>query len=285
MARASDQSLADSLTPQQKRGRIIGVASGFAAGYGTSLVLLHRAWYKQDERARFHFHNDLSHWNQVDKAGHFWTAFHQSRAGVDVLKWTGASDKKALLYGSLVGIVLQTPIELFDGYSQEYGASVSDMAANTLGSAAVLLQHQLWDQILIMPKFSFHRTNVETTRMEMLGERYFEQMLKDYNGQTYWLSVDASAFLPAQSRYPRWLNVAVGYGADNMVVGDPALNRRLGRDSYRQYYLTLDLNLLNIPTRSGFLKKVFYILSSVHLPAPAIEYNRRRGLVFHPVFY
>ncbi|GAB3536527.1 DUF2279 domain-containing protein [Pontibacter brevis] len=276
---------ADTLTADQKNIRQVGVTTGFAAGYATSLVLLHKAWYKHDPRSDFHFHNDIRYWNQVDKAGHLWTAFHQSRAGVDMLEWAGVPDRKAILYGSLAGILLQTPIEVFDGYGEAYGASLSDMGANMLGSVAVVAQHHLWKEIRIVPKFSFHRTPIELQRLEMLGKNYFEQMLKDYNGQTYWLSVDISAFLPQESTYPKWLNIAVGYGAEDMVVGNPLKNSMKGYDSYRQYYLSLDLNLMNIETRSGFLKKVFYVLSIFHLPAPALEFNRKKGLVLHPFYY
>ncbi|WP_247235481.1 DUF2279 domain-containing protein [Telluribacter sp. SYSU D00476] len=276
----------DSLTRIQKRNRQIGVITGFAAGYTTSLILLHNAWYEQDEpRSTFYFHDDLHHWKQVDKAGHFWTAFHQSRAGVDVLKWSGVPDKKALLYGSLVGVVLQTPIEIFDGYSETYGASLSDMGANTLGSAAVWAQYHLWNEVRIMPKFSFHKTNIETGRVMEVGDHYFEQMLKDYNGQTYWLAADLSAFLPKGNRFPKWLNIAVGYGASEMAAATTAENRRLGYDAYRRYYLTLDLNLMNIKTRSKVLKTVFNVISAFHLPAPALEYNRKQGFVFRPLYF
>ena len=43
-------------------------------------------------------------------------------------------------------------------------------------------------------------------------------MLKDYNGQTYWLSANLKSFFPG-SNIPPWLNVAIGYGADGMFGG------------------------------------------------------------------
>jgi VanZ family protein len=275
----------DSLSAREKRARLIGLGAAFGLGYTGGMVLLHQAWYKHDPRSSFHFHDDSRYWKQMDKAGHFWGAFQQSRAGVDMLKWAGASDKKAIWYGGLLGVVLQTPIEIFDGYGSEYGASVSDMLANKAGSAAVIAQHLAWGEIRLMPKFSFSRSPYAPLRLTMLGDNYLEQVLKDYNGQTYWLSADVSAFLPADSRYPRWLNVAVGYGADGMVYGDPVANRQYGHDAHRQYFLSLDLNLMNIPTRSKFLKKVFYVASIFRIPAPAIEFNRKQKLVFHPLYF
>lgn len=275
----------DTLLPQQKRDRLLGLSVGFAAGYTSGMIILHQAWYKYDNRTNFHFFNDNRHWNQMDKAGHFWATFHQSRLGVDMLKWAGVNEKRALIYGSLVEILFQTPIEIFYGFSEEYGASLGDMAANTLGTAGVLAQHLLWGEVRIMPKFSFHTTKYSTTRLQMLRENYFEQMLKDYNGQTYWLAVNVSAFLPKVKKLPSWLNLAIGYGAEEMVVGDPNLNRQMGYNSFRQYFLSIDLNLMNIETRSKLLKKIFYVASIVRVPAPALEFNRKNKLIFHPIYY
>ncbi|CAN5554999.1 hypothetical protein BH23BAC1_BH23BAC1_42130 [soil metagenome] len=152
--------VSDSLSSQQKRDRLLGLSIGFAAGYTTGMILLHQAWYKYDDRTSFHFFNDNSHWNQMDKAGHFWAAYHQSRLGVDMLKWAGVKEKKAIIYGSLVGILFQTPIEIFDGFSEEYGASLGDMAANTLGSAGVFAQQLLWGELRIFQNFPFIPLNI-----------------------------------------------------------------------------------------------------------------------------
>jgi hypothetical protein len=44
-------------------------------------------------------------------------------------------------------------------------------------------------------------------------------MLKDYNGQTYWLSVNLHSFYKG-SKIPKWLNLAIGYGANGMLTGN-----------------------------------------------------------------
>jgi hypothetical protein len=43
-------------------------------------------------------------------------------------------------------------------------------------------------------------------------------MLKDYNGQTYWLSVNLHIPSP-KAQKTQWLNLAIGYGADGMITG------------------------------------------------------------------
>ncbi|KAA9332899.1 DUF2279 domain-containing protein [Adhaeribacter soli] len=228
----------------------------------------------------------------MDKAGHFWGAFQESKGGVDALKLTGLSEKQAIWLGSLTGILLQTPIEILDGYQASYGASVGDLVANTAGSAAVLAQQLAWREIRIQPKFSFHKTRYAGLRPEVLGNSLAERALKDYNGQTYWLVVDVAKFLPKENKYPKWLNLAAGYGAEEMVYNDPDANRQAGilnygypLQPYRQYYLSVDWNLRAFKTRSKVLKTAFYILDIFHLPAPALEYNNRKKWRFHGFYY
>ncbi|MCC2545309.1 YfiM family protein [Hymenobacter sp. BT175] len=264
--------------------RLPVLAGGLALTYGSLLYLLDQGWYT-GEQSRFHWFNDFSEWQQMDKVGHFWGAFHQSRGAVDMLRWAGVPDRRATWYGSFVGFVLQSPIEYFDGRDPAYGASAYDLGANLLGSVGVLGQQLAWNEVRIMPKYSFHTTRYAPLRPNVLGKTLAEQHLKDYNGQTYWLCADVAAWLRPESRWPKWLQPAVGYGAQQMVFNDPDANAALGLRSYRQYYLTLDVNLMRIPTRSKLLKRVFYVASIFHLPAPAVEYNSRQGLVFHGLYY
>jgi hypothetical protein len=274
----------DTLTARQERARLIGLGIGFSTAYAGGMYLLHREWYKHDTPAPFRWYNDNRDWNQMDKASHMHAAFHQSRIGVDALKWAGVAGKKAIWYGGMLGIIMQTPIELFDGFSSEYGASVGDLVANTVGSAGVIAQHLTWGELRLIPKFSYRPSAYDPLRMTVLGESFMAQMVRDYNGHTYWLSADVSAFMPAGSRFPRWLSVAAGYGAGDMVHADPDMNRLAGHSSYRRYFLSLDLNLMNIPTRSKVLKTVFHVVSIFRVPAPALEF-RKQQFIFHPLFY
>jgi uncharacterized protein YfiM (DUF2279 family) len=283
---------ADSVSKAVSPKKVKLIAGGIAVGYVGGLAVLSHAWYNENEQTSFHFFNDNSEWKQMDKAGHFWSAFQESKGGVDALKQTGLSEKQAIWLGSLTGILLQTPIELLDGYQESYGASAGDLIANTTGSAAVLAQQLAWREIRIQPKFSFHKTKYAALRPNVLGNSLAVRALKDYNGQTYWLCVDVAKFLPKENNYPKWLNLALGYGAEEMVYNDPDTNREIGLQElgvllnpYRQYYFTLDLNLRAIKTRNKVLKTAFYILDIFHLPAPALEYNNRNQWKFHGLYY
>ncbi|WP_018477378.1 DUF2279 domain-containing protein [Pontibacter roseus] len=275
----------DSTTAPLNKQRLLLLGSGFTAGYTALLLSLNNAWYQDQERIGFHFFNDNRQWKQMDKAGHFWGAFHQSRAGIDLLRWAGVPDKKAIIYGGLVGIALQTPIEIFDGYQADYGASVGDAIANTVGSAAVVAQELAWREVRFMPKYSFHTTRYAGERPYVLGSSLGEQALKDYNGQTYWLSVNVGDFLKEESRYPKWLSIAVGYGGEGMVYNDEELNQVRGFDARRQYYLSPDLNLMHFKGRNKVVNTALYVLSIVKIPAPALEYNRRDGFRLHPLYF
>ena len=98
-------------------------------------------------------------------------------------------------------------------------------------------------------------------------------MLKDYNGQTYWLSFDIHAFAK-ESKFPKWLNLAVGYGAQNMVFARDGSNAANGFNSFRQYYLGLDFDLSYIKTDKKWLKTILFLLDGFRLPAPALEMSK-----------
>jgi hypothetical protein len=175
---------------------------------------------------------------------------------------------------------LTIPIEIMDGFSDGYGASGGDLVADALGPAFYLGQHMAWDQIRIYPKFSFHRTDFAPLRPTLLGDDLMSEVVKDYNGQTYWLSFDVDKF----TNFPRWLNISIGYGAHEMVYARDHQNEAMDLNPYRQYYLGLDLDLTAIRTRSKALKTLLYLVNAIRLPAPALEFSTR-GTKFHPFYF
>lgn len=203
---------------------------------------LYQVWYRDYERQPFTFFNDNSEWKQVDKAGHFFTTFHLSDAASKTLQWCSLSKNKANAVGTLTGFLMMLPIEAFDGFSKAYGASGGDLVANAGGSAFFLGQQLLWDKVKITPKFSFHRTTFARQRPRVLGENWYSQIIKDYNGQTYCLSFDTDKFF----KFPAWLNIAVGYGANEMIYANDNENLSVNLKPYRQYYLSFDIDLKEI---------------------------------------
>lgn len=275
----------DSIVPSVHKKRLILLGVGVNTAYIGSMIALNEVWYKNNPRTNFHFFNDNDEWLQMDKIGHFTTAFHESVFGVEALMWTGLSSKKSILIGSLAGFVYQTPIEYFDGRSAAYGASWGDILANASGSGLVLGQYLLWNEIRIQPKFSFHRTSLAPQRPALLGSTLSEEILKDYNGQTYWMSANLSSFIKnKESKFPRWINVAFGYGGHDMIRATKELSRQEGYTPYRQYYLSFDFDVSHVRTKRKWIKYLLYPLNFIHLPFPAVEFSKK-GVNFHPIYF
>ncbi|PIF62015.1 putative lipoprotein DUF2279 [Flavobacterium sp. 11] len=252
-----------------------------------TLIALNQAWYAEYPKSDFHFINDNAEWLQMDKAGHVFSSYHLGRFGAEMLQWSGANKKNQLLYGAGLGFAFLTAVEVLDGYSSEWGASLGDVVANASGTALYVSQELIWKEQRITPKFSFHTTKYAGYRPEVLGSSFTEQILKDYNGQTYWLSINLHSFAKG-SKIPKWLNLALGYGADGMITGNkedtpPILTSNPKR--FRQFYLSLDVDLTKIKTKSHFLKTVFSVLNTVKIPAPTIEFVHLNDIKYHLIYF
>jgi uncharacterized protein YfiM (DUF2279 family) len=192
----SQTSVATFLTPSDtlnsKRFKTLVLSE---ASIGTAaLVGLNQVWYADYPRSDFHFINDNAEWLPMDKAGHLFSTYHLASFGANAMKWSGATRKKQLIYGATLGLAFMTTVEVFDGYSANWGASWGDIAANVTGTALYVSQELLWQEQRIVPKFSFHTTPYASARPNILGSSVPEQILKDYNGQTYWLSANIFSF-------------------------------------------------------------------------------------------
>jgi hypothetical protein len=252
-----------------------------------ALVGLNQLWYADYPRSRFHFINDNKEWLQVDKLGHFYSSYHLSRLATEMMNWGSATQKEQLIYGAGIGFAFLTAVEVLDGFSSEWGASSGDIIANASGTAFYISQELLWQEQRIIPKFSFNTTQYAKYRPTVLGNSLAEQILKDYNGQTYWLSGNLNSFFK-DSKIPKWFNLAVGYGADGMITGNRE-NKELfitsKMERSRQFYFSLDVDLTKIDTKSHFLKTVFSVLNTLKIPSPTIEYTRREGFRGHLLYF
>lgn len=251
-----------------------------------ALIGLNQLWYADYPRSKFHFINDNAEWLQMDKIGHFYSSYQMGRMGSEVLDWSGASKKKQLLYGAGLGFAFLTAVEILDGYSSEWGASTGDVIANASGTALFVSQEFLWKEQRITPKFSFHTTQFAAYRPNVLGGNFTEQILKDYNGQTYWLSINLYSFAKS-SKIPKWLNLAIGYGANGMLSGYPQNTNELlpKTERFRQFYLSFDVDLTKIKTNSPVLKTVFSIFNTLKVPAPTIEMTQFNHFKMHFIYF
>ena len=96
---------------------------------------------------------------------------------------------------------------------------MGDMAANLFGSSLFLAQQLTWKQQRVQMRISFHHSIYPAYNPSELGSNWRQRLLKDYNGQTYWLSFNMSSFLPKPNNFPRWMTADIGYGAEGMIGG------------------------------------------------------------------
>lgn len=271
----------DSLISARKNAVIISQSSVAAV----SLVALDRLWYADFPRSSFKTIDDSNEWLQMDKMGHVFSAYQLSRLAAESLNWSGDTKNNQILYGALLSTGFLTSIEIMDGFSEEWGFSWSDIAANSLGTGLFVGQELLWQEQRILMKYSFHQTSFASQRPDKLGDSFIEEVFKDYNGQTYWLSANIHSFFK-ESKMPKWLNFAVGYGAEGMLsglsegpIGLPEQNRQ------RQFYISLDVDLSRINTKSHFLRTVFSIINTLKIPFPTLEINPTKGVTVHLLYY
>lgn len=253
---------------------------------GATLIGLNQLWYKDYEKSKFHFINDNKEWLQMDKLGHVYSAYHLGRFGAEALAWSGASQKEQLLYGATLGFAFLTAVEVFDGFSAEWGASPGDLIANAAGTSIYVAQELIWNEQRITPKFSYHSTRFPLLRPNTLGANKLERILKDYNGQTYWLSFNLYSFTKINF-IPKWLNVAIGYGGSGMLFGtkEDALSNGYIQNEYRQFYLSLDVDLTKINTKSHLLKSFFSVFNTLKIPAPTLQLNSDKQFKAFGIFF
>jgi uncharacterized protein YfiM (DUF2279 family) len=287
------------LTDKQKRNRTILISSVNVIGYGGSLILFSSAWYKDFPKSKFHTFNDSKEWQQVDKFGHAWAAYNTGKASSAMWQWTGMSNKKATLLGGISSAAYLTVIEFLDGRSSQWGWSWADMAANIGGSGLFISQQLAWQEQRIQFKFSFHKKNygepqLNTRADKLYGKSWYERMLKDYNGQTYWFSANIKSFFP-DSKLPAWLNIAAGYGADGMFGGfsnqwteTPYSSLLIDRSDIkrvRQFYLAPDIDFTKIKTNKKWLRTAFHFLNAFKMPAPALMIDCKGKLKAYALYF
>jgi uncharacterized protein YfiM (DUF2279 family) len=285
-----------SLTPKQIKSRVRTVAIVNVAGYSTAMIGLYAAWYKNYPQGKFRSFNDSKEWKGVDKIGHAYSAYAESKASMEFWRWTGIGRKKRILLGGLSGAAYQTVIETLDGFSAQWGWSWSDFGANCIGSGLIVGQELAWDEQRIQFKFSFNRKKYKDNSLnirssEVFGSSEPSRFLKDYNGQTYWLSANIKSFFP-QSKVPSWLMLSLGTGVEGVFGAEQNIGfdkngvmnfNRPDRKRYRQWYLAPDIDLSKIKTKKKGIRVALDILNIFKFPTPSLEYGNGKMRVnwFH----
>jgi len=276
-----------------KPGKLALVGGGGTLFYGGMLTGLATVWYEDNNFIGFHFTNDNAGWLQIDKYGHAYTTYAMGKLGMNAMRWTGSKRKKAIWWGGSYGFLFMTSVEILDGHYAEWGFSPMDAVANASGSLLLIGQELAFKKQILTYKFSYHHTELAQLRPGLLGDSDISRVVADYNGQTFWWSLNLRSVFKHQEFLPKWLNVAGGYGAYGMLSAEnnPRIYDRENNtylppvERYRSYYVSLDIDFDQIPTRSKFLKSTFFFLNMLKVPLPTFEVNTLGERKFHPFFF
>jgi uncharacterized protein YfiM (DUF2279 family) len=271
------------LDKKKLRGLIIGES----LVYSSAMFGLYFLWYKDEINGGFHSFNDWPEWQQMDKLGHFTTAFILSELSYKGYSWTGIEANKANKIAFLQSMLFMTSLEVLDGFSQGWGFSWSDMGFNLAGASLNYYRNSGYKKLQITPKFSFGKSDISQWRPDLLGNNFPSRMMKDYNAQTYWLSINYNGRTKAGESWVNGICLSIGYGAQGMTGGTenvfineqgisvPEFQR------FRQWYISLDYDWTKLPAyKNGnrFFKGLCNGLNIFKFPLPALEFSR--GKVF-----
>ena len=260
--------------------RVILSSSIIGLGYASSLIALYDVWYAEFPKSTFHFYNDGSNWMQMDKFGHGFSGYLLSQKAGDLYRWSGVK-KSYPWIGFGIGMSYLGALEFMDAYNQGWGFSTYDVLANFSGGALYLSQELIFKKQLVLPKFSFFPSKYAAYRPEVLGKNFPEQLLKDYNGQTYWFSFPIGGFAPSVKKM-NWLCLSLGYSVDQKLVGDQ--DAYLDFRAARQFLVSRDIDLTRRPIKNPTLKKVLAQLNMIKIPFSALMIQQG-NLSFKPISF
>ena len=285
-----------------------GIATGM---YAALSVGLYTAWYQDSEASGFRIIDDRREWEGMDKLGHIYTTYSYAAYANQGMKWSGVPKGKRLVLATATSMVLQSTVEVFDGLSPAWGFSWADMGANALGAGTFVLQEGLWDEQRFYLKFSASRhahpatpvpslneggqpTSRAERARQLYGDSRWTRFLKDYGGQTIWLSTNPGVLVGRgeTSKLP-WLMMSLGYSPEN-VYGAYANGWRDSPDRWdlepvaprsRQFIASVDVDLTRIPTKNRTLKTVLFLANIFKLPAPALLYDTEAGVQWRWMYF
>ena len=270
-----------SINPKEKNKKLNQLILYEVGTYSLGLVAMNELWYKNYPKSNFHFINDNSSCLQMDKMGHIATSYYSGVNGIKLYRWAGIDDKKAIWIGGLRGTFYNSIIEILDGFSENWGASMGDFASNSFGSFIAISQELYWKEQRILIKYSYSRSDLSYQNSELFGDNFFQRTFKDYNGQTYWISMNInSIFRSDNSQFPDWLNLALGHSAKDMI----SPNNTTDDGRYRQFFLSFDIDLMRVKSKNKIFSVLSNIFGYIKIPFPTVEYSNNQ-FTLHPIYF
>lgn len=183
----------------------------------------------------------------ADKLGHAFAFYASTRLMTTALdEWAGQPRRDAIRLAAATSAAVSLAIEVFDGYTLEYGFSWQDMVMNLVGiGAGVLLESYPRVDDLIDLRLQYWPSDD--------AKKYGEtNPFNDYSGQTYLLVFKASG-VPELERNPwlRYVELQFGYGSRGYSP-HPGIYAPEQPVKERNLYFGIGLNLTEVLRRTVF---------------------------------
>lgn len=230
---------------------------------GLHIYQMNTLW---NEKREFRFFEDINQDYFADKFGHFFGAYFAGYGSTEVLIGAGFSYNTAYILGGVMGLLYQTYVEIMDGFGKNWGFSPSDFYSDVAGFVYYMSQHYVPFLRNFTPKATYFpaRWYDEKPRKEAM------MFIDDYSSWTMWLSANMHNLTPKSWKWPRWLDIAVGYAARNLRY-DETTGEFKGEP---RFSIALDYNLAELlPDSSNFLNWLRQSFNYFKFPAPAIEFG------------
>ena len=183
----------------------------------------------------------------ADKLGHAFAFYASTRLLTTALgEWAGQPRADAIRLAAVTSAAVSLAIEVFDGYTLEYGFSWQDMAMNLLGVGAGMLleNYPRLDELIDL--------RLQYWPSDDAKEYGQTNPFNDYSGQTYLLVFKASG-VPELQRNPwlRYVELQFGYGSRGYAPhpGPYAPEQPVKE---RNLYVGIGLNLTEVLRRTVF---------------------------------
>ena len=255
--------------------------------YSVGNIVLYNTWYKPYNTGQFRTFNDQKEWFGMDKVGHFVTSWWITSFIRETSQMSGFNKKQAKWMSVIYPTLFMTSIEVMDGFSDGWGFSKADLFSNCSGIAFSYLQSEIPVLNDFHLKYSWNPGSLSSYRPNMLGRSIPERMLKNYNEQTYWLSMPLHLL---HQKIPNWLCLSVGYGAEGMLGARSNEWQTEGKlfnyssiKRERQWSLSLDIDLSKFKVKGKAWKLLTSAIRWVKIPAPALHFNQTSGIHFSPI--
>ena len=168
----------------------------------------------------------------MDKLGHAYATYLYTEYLTQRIGHSSDNLDGAALTAAILAFGIQTGVEVYDGYSTDFGFSTEDLVADAVGAGFSVLRSTVPG---LAKKLDY--------RMEYLPSNWNEfSPFNDYNNQKYVLALKLSGFEELENTPLRFVELQAGYFARGATKEE----RDAGMERRREPYFAIALNLQEI---------------------------------------